>query len=82
MTFGYRGSLNLLNCNIWAEFDCATNLATDYHKLINYEVMMCPSGLLIPISETVHIVFSEASVFCPVYKLPHIHKKKRKKKEL
>lgn len=71
MTFGWRSSLNLLTCNIWTESDCTTNLFTDYHKLINYEVMMCPNGLIIAFSQTDHIVPCSR-------RLPHIFSKKKK----
>lgn len=71
MTFGWRSSLNLLTCNIWTEPDCTTNLFTDYHKLINYEVMMCPNGLIIAFSQTDHIVPCGR-------RLPHIFSKKKK----
>lgn len=40
---------------IWPKSDCTTNLSTDYHKLINYEAMMCPNGLIIAFSPTAHI---------------------------
>lgn len=66
MTFGSRSSPELLKCNIWAESDCTTNLCADYHKLINYEVMMCPNGLIIPFSQTAYIVLSKSSASHPV----------------
>lgn len=71
MTFGPCSSLNLLKCNIWAESDCTTNLFTDYHKLINYGVMMCPNGLIIAFSQAAHIVPSS-------YRRPRIFSKKKK----
>lgn len=63
--------LNLLTCNIWTESDCTTNLFTDYHKLINYEVMMCPNGLIIAFSQTDHIVPCGR-------RLPHIFSQKKR----
>lgn len=64
VTIGSCSSLRFFKCYIWA--DCTTNLFTDYHKLINYGVMMCPNGLIIAFSQTAHIVLTKSSASHPV----------------
>ena len=39
---------------------------------------MCPNGLIIPFSQTAHIVLTKSSASPSTYMLPHVREKKRK----